>query len=274
MSATANAVTDAALQIGNCLPPGSEDDTCVRELPMHHGPALTVPVRGLRHTPRRWRSPKLPWRALRKNFAPSTAPTGEGLRQEWQSLRDHVGLEDPRGRSLIVCVFAKCSHKPRKTRHAPPQAACDLLLRSSREQAFEARTAARSPSVELRLQSLLHLAHHPAHPQRPHAQQQLVLQPVPVSAGSAPRALEAPRVRCGCGALVDPPPGSSGPNFLQHAQKCPQLAAARSARHNTLCGAWCQVMQSVGVPTSMEPNCSKIAEALIPAPPLMPGLKS
>ena len=71
--------------------------------------------------------------------------------------------------------------------------------------------------------------------------------------------MHAPHVRCGCGALADPPPGSSEPDFFQHAQKCPQLAAARSARHNILCGTWCQVMQSAGVPTSLEPNCSKVA---------------
>ena len=56
-------------------------------------------------------------------------------------------------------------------------------------------------------------------------------------------------------------PGWSDPDFFQHAQKCPQLAAARSARHHILCGAWCQVMQSAGVPTSLEPNCSKVAGA-------------
>ena len=38
-------------------------------------------------------------------------------------------------------------------------------------------------------------------------------------------------------------------------------AAARSARHHILCGAWCQFMQSAGVPTSLEPICSKVAGA-------------
>ena len=79
--------------------------------------------------------------------------------------------------------------------------------------------------------------------------------------GLHPWPLAAPRVRCGCGALVDPPPGRSDPDFFQHAQKCPQLAAARSARHHILCGAWCQVMQSTGLPTSLESNCSKVSGA-------------
>ena len=83
--------------------------------------------------------------------------------------------------------------------------------------------------------------------------------------GLSPRPMHAPRVRCGlkkmggCGALVDPPPGSPEPDFFQHAEKCPQLAAARSARHNILCGTWCQVMQSAGVPISLEPNCSRVS---------------
>ena len=68
-----------------------------------------------------------------------------------------------------------------------------------------------------------------------------------------------PRVRCGCGALVAPPAGSSEPDCFQHAQKSPQLAAGRSARHNVLCGTWRQVMQSAEVRTSLEPNCSKVA---------------
>ena len=67
--------------------------------------------------------------------------------------------------------------------------------------------------------------------------------------GLSPRPMHAPRVCCGCVALVDPPPGSPEPDFFQHAQKCPKLAAARSAGHTILCGAWCQVMQSAGVPT-------------------------
>ena len=71
--------------------------------------------------------------------------------------------------------------------------------------------------------------------------------------------MHAARVSCMHGAIVDPPPGSSEPDFFQHAQKCPQLAAARSACHSILCGTWCQVMQSAGVPTSLEPNCSKVA---------------
>jgi hypothetical protein len=79
--------------------------------------------------------------------------------------------------------------------------------------------------------------------------------------GLPPRPIRAPHVRCGCGALVDPAPGSAAPDFFQHAQKCPQLAVARTARHNILCGAWCQVMRSAGVPTSLEPNCSKVAGA-------------
>ena len=61
--------------------------------------------------------------------------------------------------------------------------------------------------------------------------------------------------------LGGPPLGSSDPDFFQHAQKCPQLAAARSVRHHILCGAWCKVMQSTGVPTSLEPNCSKVGGA-------------
>ena len=52
--------------------------------------------------------------------------------------------------------------------------------------------------------------------------------------GPSPRPMHVPRVRCGCGALVDPPPGSPDPDFCQHAQKCHQLAAARSLRHNSL----------------------------------------
>ena len=77
--------------------------------------------------------------------------------------------------------------------------------------------------------------------------------------GLSPRPMHALRVRCGCGALVDPPPGSSRRDFFQHAQKCPQLATTRSARHNILCGTWCQGIQSAGVHTSIEPNCSKVA---------------
>ena len=77
--------------------------------------------------------------------------------------------------------------------------------------------------------------------------------------GLSLRPMHAPRVRCGCGAIVDPPPGSSEPDFFQHAQKCPQLAAARSARHYILSETWCQVMQSAGVPTSLECICSKVA---------------
>ena len=46
---------------------------------------------------------------------------------------------------------------------------------------------------------------------------------------------------------------------LASAQKCSQLAAARSARHSILCETCCQVMQSAGVPTSLEPNCSRVA---------------
>ena len=117
-------------------------------------------------------------------------------------------------------------------------------------------------SAELRLQSFLHLAHCPAHPQRPYAQKQHVLQRVPVAAGSAP---PGPSRHLGCVVAVgpwwDPPAGSSDPDFFQHAHKCPQLVAARSARHHILCGAWCQFMQSAGVPTSLEPICSKVAGA-------------
>ena len=76
--------------------------------------------------------------------------------------------------------------------------------------------------------------------------------------GLSPRPMHAPRVRCGCRALIDPPPGSPEPNFFQHAQKCPQLAAARSDRHNILCGTWCRFLQSAGVPTSLKPNCSRV----------------
>ena len=47
---------------------------------------------------------------------------------------------------------------------------------------------AQIPSGELRLQSLLHLAHRLAHPQRPHAQRQRELQHVPFKAGPAPPA--------------------------------------------------------------------------------------
>ena len=79
--------------------------------------------------------------------------------------------------------------------------------------------------------------------------------------GLSPHPMHALRVRCGCGALVDPPLGSSETDFFQHAQKCPQLAGARSAHHNILCGTWCQVMQSAGMPTSLEPNCSRVAAA-------------
>ena len=61
--------------------------------------------------------------------------------------------------------------------------------------------------------------------------------------------------------VVRPPPGSSDPHFFQHTQKCPQLAAAQSARHRILYGACCQVMQSAGVPASPE---------RIPSPPLVP----
>ena len=60
---------------------------------------------------------------------------------------------------------------------------------------------------------------------------------------------------------VAPPPGSYDPDFFQHAQKCLQPTAARSARHYIVCGAWCQIMQSAGVPTSLEPNCSRVAGA-------------
>ena len=39
--------------------------------------------------------------------------------------------------------------------------------------------------------------------------------------GLSPRLMHAPRVLCGCRALVDPLPGSYEPDFFQHAQKCP-----------------------------------------------------
>ena len=81
-------------------------------------------------------------------------PVEECLPQEWQLLRNHVGLEDSRaGRSLKVRVFAwKCCQKRRKTRHASPPFA--VPYRAPRlGQPFEARTAARS--LELRLHRLV-----------------------------------------------------------------------------------------------------------------------
>ena len=57
-----------------------------------------------------------------------------------------------------------------------------------------------------------------------------------------------------------PPPGSSEPDFSQHAQKCPQLAAARSARHNILCGTWCQVMHSLGCPPHVSPTARELGD--------------
>ena len=48
-------------------------------------------------------------------FRPFDGPTGEGLRHEWQTLRHHVGLEDPRGAVVDrVCL-----------RHVLPQAQKD-----------------------------------------------------------------------------------------------------------------------------------------------------
>ena len=83
MSAAADAIADTALQIGNCqVSPGSEDDMYARaqlQLPMRHGGMglhRLSPAEGSAASSHQRRSPMLPWRALRHNFAPSTAPSG------------------------------------------------------------------------------------------------------------------------------------------------------------------------------------------------------
>ena len=72
-------------------------------------------------------SPMLPRRALRHNFLPSTGPPGRASVRSGKRCATMWASRIPAGRSLTVCVFATCCHKPRKTRHAPPQpAACAI----------------------------------------------------------------------------------------------------------------------------------------------------
>ena len=138
LSAAADAVADAALQIGNCqVSPGSEDDACMPaqlNLPMRHG-AMGLhrlsPAEGSAAFLSSAAFTHVAMEGAPAQFRPFDGPNGKGLRQKWQALRHHVCVEDPHGRSLIVCVFATCYQKPGKTRLTPPPpAACGDLPRS------------------------------------------------------------------------------------------------------------------------------------------------
>ena len=153
------------------------------------------------------------------------------------------------GEVVNAAVATGAKQPPPTFHHRPPRW----------KQPGETCTATQGMHAQLYLSGVIHLA-----------QCSAILNPLIVSnkafcstfhfrLGLSPRPMHAPRLRCGCGALVDPPPGSPEPGSFQHAEKCPHVAAAQSARHNIFCGSWCQVVQSAGVPTSLEPNCSRFA---------------
>ena len=120
--AAADAVADASLQIGNCkVSPVSEDDMCARaqlELPMRHGGMglhRLSPVEGSAVFLSSAALTHVAMEGAPAQFRPFDGPTGQGFRQEWQTLCHHVDLEDPGGTVVDhVCL-----------RHVLPQAQKD-----------------------------------------------------------------------------------------------------------------------------------------------------
>ena len=177
--------------------------------------------------------PMWPCTRAPEQFRPFHGPAGTGLRQEWFQLRDHVGLTDPRGEAVdAVCLRTVLPQAQKDTSRATAASRLrsitsmdDRTSPLKRAQQHKARRLSRSSRA-----SSIWLAALPIHNALTFSNA------VQFRLGLYPRPMHAPRVRCGCGALVDPPPGSPEPDLFQHAQKCPQLAAARSARHNILSG--------------------------------------
>ena len=264
---TADVAADAALAIGHCqVQPGSDEDKRARAVGAAHAP------RGIglhRLSPAEGSAAFLSSAALTnvemtgapEQFRPLDGSAGAGLRQERSKLRAYVGLTDPRGEVVDdVCLRTVLLQAQRDTSRATAasrlRSITDLhngsspLKRAQQHKARMLSCASRASSIwltALPIHNALTLSN------------SAFCNAFQFRLGLSPRPMHAPRVRCGCGALVDPPPGSPEPDFFQHAQKCPHLAAAKSTRHNILCGTWCQVMQSAGVPTSLEPNCSRVA---------------
>ena len=143
-----------------------------------------------------------------EQFRSFDGPAGAGLRQEWSQIRAYVGLTDPCGEVVDdVCLRTVLPQAQRDTSRATATSRLlsitDLHNGSSplkRAQQHKARIlscASRASSMwltALPIHNELTLSNNAFY------------STFQFRLGLSPRTIHAPRVRCGCGALVDPPP--------------------------------------------------------------------
>ena len=235
---TADAVADAALAIGNCqVQPGSHADTRARSwsgMGLHRlspaeGSAAFLSSAALAN---------VAMIGAPEQFRPFDGPASAGLCQEWSQLTD------PRGEVVDdVCLRTVLLQAQRDTSRATAASSlrCITNLHNGssplkRPQQHKARMiscASRATSIwltALPIHNALTLSN------------SAFCDSFRIRWGCPP----APCTRYTCDAAAGPWLMPLQPDFFQHAQKWPQLTAARSARHNIVCGTWCKVRQSAG----------------------------
>jgi hypothetical protein len=161
-------------------------------LPYAHGMLWSLPLLGKPHKHGHGEGPR--------SFRLIDGPASMGQQQEWQTLREHVGLTDSRGNTVEgVCLHTVLRQAQKKTSGATAARRLDSL------------TALHDSSGPLK-SAQQHKAHLVSCASRASS---IWLTALPIQI--------APHVRCGSEALVDPPLGYAAPNFFKQAEKRPQI---------------------------------------------------
>ena len=213
---TARRMADAALALAQCTPTaGSQEDLSARaqlELPMRHGGmglhrlspaqgmaaflASAVPVHvAMVRTP--------------PQFRPFDGPAGPRMREEWGALQRHLGRADSQGVAVDdVCIRSALPMAQKDTSKAAAASRLRSLTSLHDDEGGPLRRAqqhkARLLSCASRASSIW-LTALPIHNAFTLCNSAFC-NAFKFRLGIAPRPMQAPRVRCGCGALVDPPP--------------------------------------------------------------------
>ena len=219
---TADAVADAALATGNWQLPGAEELRRRQARARSWGSPCVTAARGstacppLKVTLHSCNLPPLPmwqWSAPQSSSGPLMGPPAQASARNGPSSAPMLGSPTPAGTWLMMLACARSCRQPRHTPQEPsPPAAYGQLLHSTTGAAREKVKRAQQHKARLLicayLASSIWLTALPIHNTLT-LSKSVFCNVFQFRLGLSSRPMHAPRVRCGCGALVDPSPGSS-----------------------------------------------------------------
>jgi hypothetical protein len=188
-------------------------------------------------------------------FRPFDGPSGNALRPQWEALERGGPPLGARAEGHIAGaqgVFARYEAKARFDTLLASYDATSVHGRSARARLFSC--ACRPASAWLDTLPLTWALELKSGEVRSGLRHRLGLSMLPPS---------TPAVQCTCGNTLLP-------SDVDHAMRCPSLAAQTTLRHDILKGIWYRVVHRAGIPSALEPPLRRLP-GLADGSPLRPG---